>query len=91
MRHSLNIIYDGQCPFCSAYVCRARLQELADVTLTNAREALIIDTQGKPAFGPLPLYIPDALRNLARFSTWRSLIEQSAVAITFLAPASTWL
>lgn len=38
MRRSLNIIYDGQCPFCSAYVRRARLQELADVTLTNARD-----------------------------------------------------
>jgi predicted DCC family thiol-disulfide oxidoreductase YuxK len=38
MRRSLNIIYDGQCPFCSAYVRRARLQAQADVTLTNARE-----------------------------------------------------
>ena len=38
MRHSLNIIYDGQCPFCSAYVRHARLREQADVTLTNARE-----------------------------------------------------
>ena len=38
MRRSLTIIYDGQCPFCSAYVRRARLQEQADVTLTNARE-----------------------------------------------------
>lgn len=59
--------------------------------ISRIREALIIDTQGKPALGPLPLYIPDALRNLARFSTWWSLFEQAAVAITFLAPASTWL
>ena len=35
MRHSLNIIYDCQCPFCSAYVRRARLQELA----TNIKAA----------------------------------------------------
>ena len=38
MRRSLTIIYDGQCPFCSAYVRLARLQQQADVTLTNARE-----------------------------------------------------
>lgn len=38
MRRSLTIIYDGQCPFCSAYVRHARLQEQAEVTLVNARE-----------------------------------------------------
>ena len=39
MRRKLNIIYDGQCPFCSAYVSHVRLREHADVTYTDARTA----------------------------------------------------
>ncbi len=67
------------------------LTGLSHDDISRIREALVIDRQGEPALGPLPLYIPDALRTLARFSTWWSLFEQAAVAITFLAPTSTWL
>jgi len=34
----IQIVYDGECPFCSAYVRMFRLRELADVELINARE-----------------------------------------------------
>ena len=34
----IQIVYDGQCPFCSAYVRMFRLHELSDVELINARE-----------------------------------------------------
>ena len=42
-KHSTNaspiqIVYDGECPFCSAYVRMFRLRELAEVELINARE-----------------------------------------------------
>jgi hypothetical protein len=39
----------------------------------------------------LPFVVPDSLRVLAGFSTWWSLLEQTAVAISFLAPAGSWL
>lgn len=34
----LRVIYDGQCPFCSAYVELARLREGHEVELVDARE-----------------------------------------------------
>ena len=37
-RPRLEVIYDGDCPFCSSYVAYCRLKEaFPDVTLTNAR------------------------------------------------------
>ena len=34
----IQIVYDGECPFCTAYVRLFRLRELAKVELINARE-----------------------------------------------------
>lgn len=39
----------------------------------------------------LPFEVPASLRLMSWFSTWWSLLEQAAVAITFLAPVSSWL
>ena len=37
---SIEIIYDGECPFCRSYVTYCRLREaFGEVTLTDAREA----------------------------------------------------
>jgi len=33
------VVYDGECPFCSAYVRMVRLRKLANVHLLDAREA----------------------------------------------------
>ncbi len=39
-RRSIEIIYDGQCPFCASYVTYCRLRDAFDeVTLTDARKA----------------------------------------------------
>ncbi len=39
-RLSIEIIYDGECPFCRSYVTYCRLREaFAEITLTDAREA----------------------------------------------------
>lgn len=35
----IRIVYDGDCPFCSAYARLARLRQRHDVELVNAREA----------------------------------------------------
>ena len=35
---TIQIVYDGECPFCSAYVRMFRLRELSEVELINARE-----------------------------------------------------
>ena len=35
---TLNIVYDGDCPFCSRYVALLRLREKHDVRLVNARQ-----------------------------------------------------
>lgn len=38
--NALTIIYDGDCPFCSAYVKLTRLkQQVGEINLVNAREA----------------------------------------------------
>ena len=42
-------------------------------------------------YASLPFTVPTSLWILAGFSTWWSILEQSAVAITFLAPAGSWL
>ena len=34
----IQIVYDDECPFCSAYVRMFRLRELSEVELINARE-----------------------------------------------------
>ena len=40
-RVPVEIIYDGECPFCTVYVRMLRLREGFDVTLMNAREAQV--------------------------------------------------
>ena len=35
---SISIVYDGECPVCSAYVRMLRLRALGDVELINARD-----------------------------------------------------
>lgn len=35
----IRIVYDGDCPFCSAYARLTRLRQRHDVELVNAREA----------------------------------------------------
>ncbi len=38
-RSSIEIIYDGECPFCRSYITYCRLREAFDeITLTNARD-----------------------------------------------------
>jgi predicted DCC family thiol-disulfide oxidoreductase YuxK len=37
-KHSITIIYDGDCPFCNAYVHLTRLKQYYTITLLNARE-----------------------------------------------------
>lgn len=45
----IRILYDGQCPVCSAYARFTRLRQRHDVTLVDAREArgLVRDLRGR--------------------------------------------
>jgi predicted DCC family thiol-disulfide oxidoreductase YuxK len=84
----LNIVYDGDCPFCSSYVALLRLRETYDVRLVDARkdpvfaarygldlnEGMIVDLDGTVHHGAR------AISLLARLSGTISPLRSELVA-----------
>ena len=82
--------------FATLYLLDPRFEDIA-VLLTplsyldieSARR--VMESDLRVTGSALPFVVPVSLRVLSWFSTWWSLLEQAAVALTFLAPINSWL
>lgn len=66
------------------------LTPLTYADIDSARQVMAADFRSV-THAVLPFAVPASLRAVASFSTWWSLLEQTAVALCFLAPAGSWL
>lgn len=92
-RPGLVVIYDGQCPFCDAYVSMLRLREfVGEVSLIDARTdpALVaeLDHKGYPLndgmaalLGGRVYFGADAVTLLSRLTTASGLVNSATAAV----------
>ena len=90
---TLSVVYDGECPFCSAYVEMLRLrQSVGTVRLVDAREysnlvtecrlrGFLLDDGMLAIYGGRPYFGSDAVILLSQLTTASGIFNRAAAAV----------